>query len=41
VLLVNENKGDLILTEAFRAYCQSRPFKVRSVAKVILRAKGN
>ena len=40
VLLVNENKGDLILTEAFRAYCQSRPFKVRFCRKSDPQSKG-
>jgi hypothetical protein len=40
VLLVNENKGDLILTEAFRAYCQSRPFKLRFCRKSDPQSKG-
>jgi hypothetical protein len=40
VLLVNENRGDLILTEAFRAYCQSRPFKVRFCRKSDPQSKG-
>ena len=40
VLLVNENKGDLIFTEAFRAYCQSRPFKVRFCRKSDPQSKG-
>ena len=33
VLLANENKGDVVLTEGSRAYCQSRPFKVRFCRK--------
>jgi len=40
VLLVSENKGDLILTEAFRAYCQSRPFKVRFCRRSDPQSKG-
>jgi hypothetical protein len=40
VLLVDENKGDLILTEAFRSYCQSRPFKVRFCRKCDPQSKG-
>ncbi|MCJ7446972.1 MAG: IS21 family transposase, partial [Bacteroidales bacterium] len=40
VLLVDENKGDLILTEAFRSYCQSRPFKVRFCRKSDPQSKG-
>ena len=40
VLLVDENKGDLILTEAFRAYCQSRTFKVRFCRKSDPQSKG-
>jgi len=40
LLLVNENKGDLIFTEAFRAYCQSRPFKVRFCRKSDPQSKG-
>jgi hypothetical protein len=40
LLLVNENKGDLILTEAFRSYCQSRPFKVRFCRKNDPQSKG-
>jgi len=40
VLLVNENKGDLVLTEAFRSYCQSRPFKVRFCRKSDPQSKG-
>ena len=40
VLLVDENKGDLILTEAFRAYCQSRTFKVRFCHKRDPQSKG-
>jgi len=40
VLLVNENKGDVVMTEAFRAYCQSRPFKVRFCRKNDPESKG-
>jgi len=40
VLLVDENKGDLILTEAFSSYCQSRPFKVRFCRKSDPQSKG-
>jgi hypothetical protein len=40
VLLVDENKGDLIFTEAFRAYLQSRPFKVRFCRKSDPQSKG-
>ena len=40
VLLVNENKGNLIMTEAFRAYCQSRPFHVRFCRKSDPQSKG-
>jgi len=40
VLLVNENKGNLIMTEAFRAYCQSRPFQVRFCRKSDPQSKG-
>jgi hypothetical protein len=40
VLLVNENKGDLIFTDAFRAYLQSRPFKVRFCRKSDPQSKG-
>ena len=40
VLLANENKGDVVLTEAFRAYCQSRPFKVRFCRKNDPQSKG-
>ena len=40
VLLVNENKGNLILTDAFRAYCQSRPFHVRFCRKSDPPSKG-
>jgi len=40
LLLVNENKGDLILTEAFRSYCQSQPFKVRFCRKSDPQSKG-
>ena len=40
VLLVNENKGDLILTESFRSYCQSRPFTVRFCRKSDPQSKG-
>jgi hypothetical protein len=40
VLLVDENKGDLILTEAFRSYCQSRPFKVHFCRKSDPQSKG-
>jgi len=40
VLLVNENKGDLILTHAFRSYCQSRPFKVHFCRKSDPQSKG-
>lgn len=40
VLLVDENNGDLILTEAFRSYCQSRPFKVRFCRKSDPQSKG-
>ncbi|MCK9423239.1 MAG: IS21 family transposase, partial [Bacteroidales bacterium] len=40
VLLANENKGDVVLTEAFRAYCQSRPFKVRFCRKSDPQSKG-
>jgi transposase len=38
--LANENKGDIMLTEAFRAYCQSRPFKVRFCRKSDPQSKG-
>jgi hypothetical protein len=40
LLLVNENKGDLILTHAFRSYCQGRPFKVRFCRKSDPQSKG-
>jgi transposase len=40
VLLANENKGDVVLTEAFRAYCQSRPFKVWFCRKNDPQSKG-
>jgi len=40
VLLSNENKGDVVLTEPFRAYCQSRPFKVRFCRKNDPQSKG-
>lgn len=40
VLLANENKGDVVLTEAFRAYYQSRPFKVRFCRKSDPESKG-
>ena len=40
VLLVDENKGDLIFTEAFRAYCQSRPFKLHFCRKSDPQSKG-
>lgn len=40
VLLANENKGDVVLTELFRAYCQSRPFKVRFCRKNDPQSKG-
>ena len=40
VLLANENKGDLILTDAFRSYCQSRPFTVRFCRKNDPQSKG-
>lgn len=40
LLLVNENKGDLILTEAFRSYYQCRPFKVRFCRKSDPQSKG-
>lgn len=40
VLLASENKGDVVLTEAFRAYCQSRPFKVRFCRKSDPQSKG-
>ena len=40
VLLANENKGDVVLTEAFLAYCQSRPFKVRFCRKSDPQSKG-
>jgi len=40
VLLANENKGDVVLTEAFRAYYQSRPFKVRFCRKSDPQSKG-
>jgi hypothetical protein len=40
VLLVNENKGDLVFTHAFRSYCQSRPFKVHFCRKSDPQSKG-
>jgi hypothetical protein len=40
LLLVNENKGDLILTDTFRSYCQSRPFTVRFCRKSDPQSKG-
>jgi len=40
VLLVDENKGDLIFTEAFRSYCQSRPFTLRFCRKRDPQSKG-
>jgi len=40
VLLANENKGDVVLTESFRAYCQSRPFQVRFCRKSDPQSKG-
>ena len=40
LLLVNENKGDLLLTGAFRSYCQSRPFKLRFCRKSDPQSKG-
>ena len=40
VLLTDENKGDLIFTDAFRAYLQSRPFKVRFCRKSDPQSKG-
>jgi hypothetical protein len=40
VLLVDENKGNLIFTDAFRAYLQSRPFKVRFCRKNDPESKG-
>ncbi len=40
LLLVNENKGDLILTHAFRSYGQSRPFKMHFCRKSDPQSKG-
>lgn len=40
VFLTDENKGDLIFTEAFRAYLQSRPFKVHFCRKSDPQSKG-
>jgi len=40
VLLVDENKGNLILTEAFRSYHQSCPFKLRFCRKSDPESKG-
>jgi len=37
---VDENKGDLIFTEAFRAYLQSHPFKVHFCRKSDPQSKG-
>jgi len=41
VLLVNENKGDLILTRLSGLIVKADHLRCVSVAKVILRAKGN
>jgi len=40
LFLVSENKGDLLLTAAFRSYCQSRPFNVRFCRKSDPQSKG-
>ena len=40
LLLVNENKGDLILTHAFRAYCQSIPCRLHFCRKNDPQSKG-
>jgi transposase len=40
VLLVDENKGNLILTEAFRSYHSSCPFKLRFCRKSDPQSKG-
>ena len=40
LLLVKENHGDLILTDAFRAYQQSKPFRLRFCRKSDPESKG-
>ncbi len=40
VLLANENKGDLLLTQGFRAYCATRPFKLHFCRKSDPQSKG-
>ncbi len=40
VLLTNENKGDLLLTHGFRAYCSSRPFRLHFCRKSDPQSKG-
>ncbi len=40
VFLTNENKGDLLLTHGFRAYCSTRPFKLHFCRKSDPQSKG-
>jgi len=40
VFLVNENLGDLILTEEFKAFCQAMPFEVYFCRKADPQSKG-
>jgi hypothetical protein len=40
VFMHDENKGDLILTEQFRAYCKAMPFKVHFCRKADPESKG-
>lgn len=40
VLLTSENKGDLLLTHGFRAYCSSRPFQLHFCRKSDPQSKG-
>jgi len=40
VFLTNENKGDLLLTQGFRAYCATRPFQLHFCRKSDPQSKG-
>lgn len=40
VLLTSENKGDLLLTHGFRAYCSTRPFQLHFCRKSDPQSKG-
>ncbi len=40
VLLTNENKGDLLLTNGFRSYCSTRPFHLHFCRKSDPQSKG-